>query len=379
MALLGSDTSVTGPFPKGVLLLETLVGREMLGQPYLFELGLLSRDPSFDADVVLGKPLAVGLRLGSGGFRYFHGIVTSLARMGVTHRHVRFAVTLEPAFMQLACAAECRVFNEASQTALGIVTAVLAERGLTALESGAVADHAFRARELCVQYRETDLAFAQRLLEEEGIYYFFRHEEAKHAMVLADSIAAHEAVPGYETVPYAPKERRVLGAEEHFWAMRPRQGLYPGRHTVLSGYDPTKPRPRQPGFGEARSTQPAPGSQFEHYDYPGGLHAPDEASREATVRSQADHAEQHAHRGPGQHHGPRRRRPGHHPPGLGRRRGLPLLATRGLRQAAPCRRGELPPEHRPVRDGRRWPATTSRSARPTSSSMRGRSTGRSGR
>ena len=171
MALLGSDTFVTGPFPRGVLLLETLAGREVLGLPYAFELGLLSEDAHLDSEAVLGQPLAVGIRLASGAYRCFHGIVTSFGQEGTTHRHARYTATLEPALARLAYAAECRVFNEPAQTALGIVTAVLAERGITDLESGAVAGHAFRARELCVQYRETDFHFAQRLLEEEGIYY----------------------------------------------------------------------------------------------------------------------------------------------------------------------------------------------------------------
>ena len=122
-----------------------------------------------------------------------------------------------------------------------------------------------------MQYRESDLGFVQRLLEEEGIYYYFRHEEAKHTMVLADSIGGHETAEGYETVPYTPEERQAAGAEEHFWGMRVRKALYPGRQAVLSGYDPSEVRPGQLRFGETSSEEPAPGSQFEYYDYPGGL------------------------------------------------------------------------------------------------------------
>jgi type VI secretion system secreted protein VgrG len=131
----------------------------------------------------------------------------------------------------------------------------------------------------------------QRLLEDEGIYYFFQHEETKHIMVLADSITGHQTAEGYESVLYTPKERQVAGAEEHLWGMKVRKTLYPGRHTVLSGYDPTELRPRQPQFGEEASSEPAPGAQFEHYDYPGGLFDPAEAGSEATVRVQAERVE----------------------------------------------------------------------------------------
>jgi uncharacterized protein involved in type VI secretion and phage assembly len=59
-----------------------------------------------------------------------------------------------------------------------------------------------------VQYRETDLNFIQRLLEEEGIYYFFKHEEGKHTLVLADSARPTPRCPGYESILYLPKEHK---------------------------------------------------------------------------------------------------------------------------------------------------------------------------
>src|SRR5207245_6320587 len=56
--------------------------------------------------------------------------------------------------------------------------------------------------EYCVQYRETDFNFVSRLMEQEGIYYFFTHEDGKHTLVLADSISAHETFPGYDKIMY---------------------------------------------------------------------------------------------------------------------------------------------------------------------------------
>jgi len=73
--------------------------------------------------------------------------------------------------------------------------------------------------------------------------------------------------------------------------MKVRKGLYPGRHTVLSGYDPTEIRPKQPRFGEEPSHEVAPGSKFENYDNPGGLFDPQEAQQEAVVRAQVDYVD----------------------------------------------------------------------------------------
>ena len=291
MALLGSDTSVTGPFPKGVLLLETLAGSEELGAPYFYELGLLSEDHNIDPKAVLGEPLAVGIKLGTGDWRYFHGIVTSFSKSGNTRLHTRYAARLVPRLSLCDYTSDCRIFNDSPQDAVSIATSVLADRDVTAVEAGSITDHAFRARELCVQYQESDLHFVQRLLEEDGIYYFFRHEEANHTMVLADSVSAHDTVPGYETVLYTPEERDKAGADEHFWNMNVRKGMYPGQHTVVSGYDPIKKRPWQPRILSEFSGEPAPGRQFEQYDHPGGLCAPDEAGNEARVRAQADRVE----------------------------------------------------------------------------------------
>jgi len=58
-----------------------------------------------------------------------------------------------------------------------------------------------------VQYRETDFAFISRLMEQEGIYYYFRHEADKHTLVLADSYSAHDTIAGYEETPYYPPPR----------------------------------------------------------------------------------------------------------------------------------------------------------------------------
>jgi type VI secretion system secreted protein VgrG len=141
------------------------------------------------------------------------------------------------------------------------------------------------ARASCACSIGSDRNFVQRLLEEEGIYYFFKHEEAKHTLVLANAIGAHKVPDGYESVLYRPKERKVAGVEEHFWGLTARKSLYPGRHTVLSGYDPTQLRPKQTQFGRDTSDDLVTAYPFEHYDSPGGFSNPDEAQREAALRT----------------------------------------------------------------------------------------------
>jgi len=138
----------------------------------------------------------------------------------------------------------------------------------------------------CVQYRESDRNFAQRLLEEEGIYYFFRHEEAGHTLVLADSTAAHKTVDGHESILYRPKERRGAAVEEHFWYLKARAELYPGRTHGAERIRPDKESAQADAIGRATAEDLVTAYPFEHYDHPGGLSDPAEAQREAELRTE---------------------------------------------------------------------------------------------
>jgi type VI secretion system secreted protein VgrG len=288
MSLLGRDTLVTSSLPAGTLLLESFSGQEKLGEPYRYDLTLLSDDSNIAMDGVLGQPLAIRIEIQPGRYRYFHGIVTYFAKIGLTMSRTRYRAIVNPKLSLFGYTRDCRIMNEEGQTALTIVSDCLAQRGFTDLDLGSVSKDHLRKREYCLQYRETDLHFIQRLLEEEGIYYFFKHEENKHTMVLANALAAHAKVPGYEAIRYLPKQHKQAREEEHFWALSVAGALYPGDYTVVQGYDYTKTRPTQVLFGKKPSTASQPGTDFEDYDYPGGLSIAAEAKEEALIREETD-------------------------------------------------------------------------------------------
>jgi type VI secretion system secreted protein VgrG len=301
MALLGRDTSITSPDKDVQFLLETFQGTEAIGRPYRYDLTLLSDNPNIPVGKVLGQSLTVCIRLDTGQSRYFHGMVSYFAKTGLTMRHTRYAAVLTPRLTWLDYARDCRIFNDASnfdpdpetrksqKNALDIINEVMEGRQIDKPIPDSIKDHVYRDRKYCVQYRETDLNFVQRLLEDEGIYYFFTHEDGKHTMVLAESTAAHAPAPGYESVLFLPKERKQAREEEHFWSLRVSGSLYQGRYTVLRGYDHTQPRPQAPQREDSPSSEKVPGATFEDYDYPGGLSAGPEAKEEATTRAQVDH------------------------------------------------------------------------------------------
>jgi type VI secretion system secreted protein VgrG len=285
MALLGRDTLITGPLPDGALLLESFQGRETLGTPYRYDLTLLSDDHEIPVDKVLGQSLTVQLKLDTGETRFFNGIVTYFAKRGTSRRHTRYVAVLNPKLTLFDCTRDCRIFFE--KNAPDLAKEVLGNRGFSDVEVTLAGS--YKVREYTVQYRESDFNFVQRMFEEEGIYYFFKHENDKHTLVLADSSSAHEKVPGYESILYLPKERKQVREEEHFWSLSVAGSLYAGKFTVVRGYDPTKPRPSSTQFEQKPSQAPQPGSDFEDYDYPGGLSEKPDAEAEATVRLEGGH------------------------------------------------------------------------------------------
>jgi type VI secretion system secreted protein VgrG len=285
MALLGRDTLVTGPLPEGGLLLETFQGKETLGTPYRYDLTLLSDDANIPVDKVLGQPLTVHLKLDTGDTRYFHGIVTYFAKTGFAMKHTRYVAIVNPKLMLFDYTRDCRILFDFNVT--GIVKEVLAQRGFTDVQE--TLNGSYRMREYTVQYRESDFNFVQRLLEEEGIYHFFKHDKDKHTLVMADSAAAHATVSGYEEVLYLPKQRKQAREEEHFWSLNTAGSLYPGKFTILRGYDYTKPRPGTTLLEQKLSLAPQPGADFEDYDYPGGLSEKTDAEASASVSVEGDH------------------------------------------------------------------------------------------
>ncbi|OEC48923.1 type VI secretion system tip protein TssI/VgrG, partial [Pseudomonas sp. ENNP23] len=122
-----------------------------------------------------------------------------------------------------------------------------------------------REWEYCVQYRETSFEFVSRLMEQEGIYYYFRHEQSRHVLVLSDAYGAHTTAPGYGSVPYYPLEDQMR-ERDHVYDWHLAREVQPGS-LALNDYDFQRPSARL----EVRSSISRSHSNAEHplYDYPG--------------------------------------------------------------------------------------------------------------
>ena len=256
------STEVSSPLGDDVLLLRRMTASEELGRPFEFELQLLSEDHDIELGEVLGEHLSVRLDLPNDRQRYFDGLVTSFAHVGVSRSHAVYHATLRPWPWLLAHAANCRIFQD--KTVPDIVKEVFRDHGFSDFEERL--SETYRTWEYCVQYRETDFDFVSRLLEREGIYYFFEHDKAKHTLVLADSYSAHAPADGYGSVPYRPPDDAIVDEREivHDWRVEKRvqSSTY-----VSSDFDFEKPRSKLEVKATIERQDQAP--ELEVYDYPG--------------------------------------------------------------------------------------------------------------
>ncbi|QDU95134.1 type VI secretion system Vgr family protein [Lignipirellula cremea] len=179
-------TMSTPQLGEEALLPVSLCGTEELSRLYAFEIEFeTSRlfQPKFEE--LLGLPATLKVSLAFDLFRYFHGILSELTEVDTEFDTVRYRATLSPTLWQFTRQVQCRVFQQ--MTIPEILTAAL--DGLDfRLDLAGV----YEPRDYCVQYRESDFDFISRLMEEEGIYYYFEHFVDHHVMVLLD---ANEKAP----------------------------------------------------------------------------------------------------------------------------------------------------------------------------------------
>jgi type VI secretion system secreted protein VgrG len=215
------DIWVTTPLADGVAALERMDGHETLGQPFSYELSLVSTNPNIDLSTLLGQPMTVHVKLPPGGTRHFNGIVTRATHLDNEENYSRYAVTLEPWLALLDYQSDCRIYQDMSIPE--ILKDVFRRADFSDMQDS-LDDGAYPKLEYVVQYRESDFHFVTRLMEHAGIYYFFAHDESKHTLVLADSQSAHDTVDDYDEVEYFPQQETSRGATEHLssWTVQQR-------------------------------------------------------------------------------------------------------------------------------------------------------------
>ncbi len=270
---------VYSPLADNVLLLKDMGGVEELGRLFAYDLQLTSQDPAINLNLLLGKPMALGLQLDDGSTRYFHGVVSRCSQVNGRGQFASYQVTLRPWLWLLTRTSDCRIFQH--MTVPQIVKQVFRDLGFSDFEDSLT--QAYREWEYCVQYRENSFDFVSRLLEKEGIYYYFRHEKDRHVLVLADAYGAHLNAPGYSVVPFYPPDGQQR-ERDHLFDWRLAQEVQSGS-VELNDYDFQRPSARI----DVRAEVPRPHDYADYplYDYPGAYVQSQDGEHYSRTRVQA--------------------------------------------------------------------------------------------
>jgi len=180
------------------LVAEQFIGREAVGELFMFALDVLTTAADCDIDALIGAELAWTLLQPDGSRRTWHGLCTHAGVRGADGGLARYRLRLEPALAQLQQRRDSHIFQD--MDARAIVLDVLAD--YPAVHCRFDVTRNLAPRPACVQYRETDFAFLCRLLASEGLNWRFDHAEGGHDLVVFDFHAAVPATPGGDVLRF---------------------------------------------------------------------------------------------------------------------------------------------------------------------------------
>ncbi len=262
-------------------------GSEQLGQLFSYHLKAFSSDSEVELRPLLGSSMTVAFATDD-YTRHFNGIVAEISQTGFESfsgkRQAEYAVTLVPKPWLLLHKVDCRIYLKKSVPE--IVKDVLAEIGYSDVKLSL--SGSYDKREYCVQYRESYFNFISRLMEQEGIYYFFQHAEGVHTMVLADALGAHAATDGYGQLPYRPQSGTgKVSSEPAITEFATARSVQTVKYS-LTDYDPMSPKKSLLGLdsiSNADGNHPVP--KLDSFDYPGDHLSTDAGKHYAQVRLEA--------------------------------------------------------------------------------------------
>jgi type VI secretion system secreted protein VgrG len=244
------------------LLFHRLFAREEVSRLSEFQLDLLSPKKDVDLDQVLGKSFTVKLQLPDDKVRHFNGYVTRFAQAGTYGRYFAYRATLRPWLWFLTRTADCRIFQD--KTVPDIIKEVFADHSTADFKSELTGN--YTKWEYCVQYRETDFNFISRLMEQEGIYYYLKHDDGRHTVVLADSASGHSPFPGYEQVHFFGPEKVARPEQDYVSEWSFAREIQP---TVYAINDYDFERPSVGLIVKQKISRKHAVAENEMFDYPG--------------------------------------------------------------------------------------------------------------
>jgi len=280
---------ISTPLGDNKLLLRAFRGEERLSGLFEFRLEMVSEDNAIDFSSIVGKPVTVTLTLSNDTEHYLHGIVGRFIQEETNLRLTRYFAEIHPWLWLLTKTSDCRIFQNKSVP--DILEAIFSELGFTDYRNDLKAT--YDPREYCVQYNETAFHFVSRLMEEEGIFYYFEHTSDKHTLVLGDDADAHQTCPGLESTPVRFRQS-LMDHTQDFTITR----CLVEEQVVSGAYahdDFNFETPSTDLKVESQSDTPT----YRVYEYPGGFTKTDAGEKRANLRLDAIEQRQKTIRGDG--------------------------------------------------------------------------------
>ncbi|OJW52696.1 MAG: hypothetical protein BGO67_09550 [Alphaproteobacteria bacterium 41-28] len=262
MASTGAKVFLDVKTPGGTSFeLKTFRGVERLSDLFEYTLIMTTQNRDVVFDSLMNQSTTVSLSVGS-LIRTYNGIIGRFEQEDTPFKPLNitsvYKATLYPKLWLLTFSGQCRIFQ--NKSALDIIESVLVENQIP--YSNQVITSGRQLREYCVQYNETDFNFISRLMEEEGIYYFFQQTPVNHTLVLADSVEGHPFCPNAESVSFhdvGPHEPFMMTVSSCFIKQR----IVPESNTIKS-YNYLMPQ--TPLKAQAMGTPDADGGEITTYD-----------------------------------------------------------------------------------------------------------------
>ncbi len=273
------------PLGDDVLVPRWFEGTEEISRLYEYRIAAASENGGIKPTDIVGKRVTLAIvQADRKTERYFDGFVSHFANLPSRHRLFEYELTIVPWLWFLTRTTNCRIFQE--KTVPEVIEKTFQDLGFTDFQDQTSGHEPWI---YCVQYRETAFNFVSRLMETEGIFYFFKHEKGKHTMVLADKRSAHQNCEFQSKVRMEPATSSgFLRAEDsiHRWERHYQYRSGKWAHNEYNFETPTTSLQTN----ESTVLKIEKSESYEFYDYPGEYETKDQGEAITKLRMEEEEA-----------------------------------------------------------------------------------------
>jgi type VI secretion system secreted protein VgrG len=263
------------------LLLENFNGSEGLSQIYHYDIQLLCQDAGIELKSLIGQLVAIEIELADGSTRYINGYINRFTSLGSDGGIARYSASLVPWLWMCSCRFDSQIFQD--MTVQDVVSAVFGR-------FGALPNFEFRLTQplktysYITQYRESDMHFVMRLLEAEGLFFYFTHYDVGHQLIITDDFSTLAPIP--ETPNIRFHSASVTETADSITQWSANRQLQPNR-VATQTFDYRQPQNRLPVSMDSRNNQ-GQVAALEIYDFPGQYTHGDYTQGETLVRNRLE-------------------------------------------------------------------------------------------